>query len=141
MALDDFARAVYTLSAADARLRGRATRVPGALSFPHARALRVLAELGPLTITQLSAHTETSGAAVTQLVNGLVTAGYVTRSRTDEDRRSVVVSITPQGLERHSARQALLAEAFEATLGHLGTAQIVATADVLRALAALYDEL
>jgi len=140
-ALDDFGRAVYTLSAADARLRGRATRMPGALSFPHARALRVLAEIGPLTISQLSVHTETSGAAVTQLVNGLVTAGYVTRERTEQDRRSVVVAITSEGRRRHTDRQRLLADAFEQTLGTLSTAQVVATADVLRQLAVLYDRL
>lgn len=140
-ALDDFGLAVYTLSAADARLRGRATRVPGALSFPHARALRVLAELGPLTITQLSTHTETSGAAVTQLANGLVTAGYVTRERTSSDRRSVVVAITPLGRRRHTDRQQLLADAFQQSLGHLSTDQISTTADVLRQLADLYDRL
>ncbi|QUQ65943.1 MarR family winged helix-turn-helix transcriptional regulator [Kutzneria sp. CA-103260] len=140
-ALDDFGRAVYTLSAADARLRGRATRVPGALSFPHARALRVLAEIGPLTISQLSGHTETSGAAVTQLVNGLVAAGYVTRERTEQDRRSVVVAITAEGRQRHTVRQRLLADAFEKTLGTLSTEQVVATADVLRQLADLYDQL
>ncbi|MER5407452.1 MFS transporter [Streptomyces sp. NPDC002769] len=49
-ALTELARAAYSLSAADARLRGRATRHQGALSLTHARALRVLAEQGPLSV-------------------------------------------------------------------------------------------
>ena len=140
-ALQSFGEASYTLSAADARLRGRATRIPGALSFPHARALRVLAEQGPLTISQLATHTETTGAAVTQLVNGLVTAGYVTRERPEGDRRTVLVTITPSGRSRHGERQQVLAEAFEQTLGHLTEDQLTTAADALRALAGIYDRL
>lgn len=136
-----FGEASYTLSAADARLRGRATRIPGALSFPHARALRVLEELGPLSISQLATHTETSGAAVTQLVNGLATAGYVTRERIEGDRRTVLVRITPYGTARHRERELALADAFDRHLGHLSEADLLATADIMRALAAVYDRL
>ena len=89
-AIDELARAAYKLSAADARLRGRATREPTALSLTHARALKSLAESGPMTIGALAERVETTGAAVTQLVNGLVRAGLVTRERastgTDESR-------------------------------------------------------
>ena len=49
-AIGELARAAYTLSASDARLRGRATRDPQALSLTHARALKNLAECGPMTI-------------------------------------------------------------------------------------------
>ena len=49
-AIAELARAAYTLSASDARLRGRATRDPQALSLTHARALKNLAECGPMTI-------------------------------------------------------------------------------------------
>jgi DNA-binding MarR family transcriptional regulator len=77
---------------------------------------------------------------VTQLVNGLVAAGYVTRERTEQDRRSVVVAITAEG-RRHTDRQRLLADTFEETLGGLSTEQIASTADVLRQLAVLFDRL
>ena len=140
-ALQRFSEASYTLSAADARVRGRATRIPGALSFPHARALRVLAEQGPLTISQLATHTETTGAAVTQLVNGLVTAGYVTRERPDGDRRTVLVTITPDGRSRHGERQQVLAAALEENLGQLTVDQLRVAADAMRALAGIYDRL
>ncbi|MDH6118489.1 MarR family winged helix-turn-helix transcriptional regulator [Kitasatospora sp. GAS204B] len=140
-ALDQLARAAYRLSAADSRLRGRATRTVGALSLTHARALRVLADQGPLTISQLAAGTETTGAAATQLVNGLVAAGYVTRERPPEDKRSVLVSLTETGRRRHEERQTALATALQGALAHHGVAELAAASDVLGRLADIYDEL
>lgn len=139
--LDRLARAAYSLSAADARLRGRATRTPGALSLTHARALRVLAEAGPQSISQLAAATETTGAATTQLVNGLVTAGYVTRERPMGDKRSVLVTLTETGRRRHEERQAVLRRALDSALAQHDAAALSAATDVLRALAGIYDQL
>jgi DNA-binding MarR family transcriptional regulator len=140
-ALDQLARAAYSLSAADARLRGRATRTPGALSLTHARALRVLVETGPLSISQLAAATETTGPATTQLVNGLTTAGYVTRERPVNDKRSVLVSLTDAGRRRHHERQAALTQALDTALAHHDAAAFNAATDVLRQLAVIYDQL
>ncbi|TQF04963.1 MarR family transcriptional regulator [Kitasatospora acidiphila] len=140
-ALDRLARAAYRLSAADARLRGRATRTPGALSLTHARALRTLAEQGPLTIGQLAAGTETTGAATTQLVNGLVTAGYVTRERAPEDKRSVLVALTEAGWSRHHQRQQVLGEALHTDLADYDDAALDSAAQVLQRLSAVYDRL
>jgi DNA-binding MarR family transcriptional regulator len=140
-ALDRLARAAYSLSAADARLRGRATRTPGALSLTHARALRVLAEAGPQSIGQLAAAAETTGAATTQLVNGLVAAGYVTRERPPDDKRSVLVALTDAGRRRHDERQAVLGQALDTALAHHDAAALDSATDVLRALADIYDRL
>ncbi|MDF3293039.1 MarR family winged helix-turn-helix transcriptional regulator [Streptomyces silvisoli] len=140
-ALDRLARAAYSLSAADARLRGRATRTAGALSLTHARAMRALADQGPLTVTQLATATETTNAAATQLVNGLVNADYVTRERSAGDKRTAVVTLTPTGTQRHRERQAVLTQALHAALSHHDTAALDAATDVLRHLAAIYDQL
>ena len=135
------AAAAYSLSAADARLRGRATRTVGALSLTHARALRVLAETGPLSINQLAAATETTGAATTQLVNGLAAAGYVTRERPANDKRTVLVVLTDTGLRRHQERQAVLSQALDSALADHDAAGLDIATDVLRKLAAIYDRL
>ncbi|MEV7603548.1 MarR family transcriptional regulator [Kitasatospora sp. NPDC089797] len=140
-ALDRLARAAYSLSAADSRLRGRATRTPGALSLTHARALRALAETGPLSVGRLAAATETTGAATTQLVNGLAAAGYVTRERPEGDKRSVLVALTDAGRERHTDRQGALTEALDTALAHHDVQALEAATDVLRRLAAIYDRL
>ncbi|SEK55751.1 MarR family winged helix-turn-helix transcriptional regulator [Streptacidiphilus jiangxiensis] len=140
-ALDQLARAAYSLSAADARLRGRATRIAGALSLTHARALRVLAESGPLPVGQLAAATETTGAATTQLVNGLAAAGYVTRERPATDKRSVLVTLTDAGRRRHEERQAVLTQSLDTALTHHDDNALAIATDVLRHLAAIYDQL
>ena len=140
-ALDTLARAAYSLSAADSRLRGRATRTPGALSLTHARALRALAETGPLSIHQLAAATETTPAATTQLVNGLAAADYVTRERPAHDKRSVLVALTDTGRRRHNERQAILTKALDTAFAHHDATALDAVTDVLRQLAAIYDQL
>jgi DNA-binding MarR family transcriptional regulator len=140
-ALDRLARAAYSLSAADSRLRGRATRIAGAISLTHARAMRALADQGPLTIAQLAAATETTNAAATQLVNGLVRAGYVTRERSANDRRSVVVALTAAGLQRHRDRQTALVRALQAAFVEHDSTALDAATDVLRRLADIYDQL
>ncbi|MFF1905680.1 MarR family winged helix-turn-helix transcriptional regulator [Kitasatospora sp. NPDC058218] len=140
-ALEALARAAYSLSAADARLRGRATRSPGALSLTHARALRVLADEGPIPVSRLAAGAETTAAAATQLVNGLVEAGYVTRERPAHDRRSVLVTLTAAGRERHLQRQQALHADLDRLVAGLDDATIEAAATVLRGLAGIYDGL
>ena len=140
-ALDRLARAAYSLSAADSRLRGRATRIAGAISLTHARAMRALADQGPLTIAQLATATETTNAAATQLVNGLVRAGYVTRERSANDKRSVVVALTAAGLQRHRDRQTALVRALQAAFVEHNSTALDAATDVLRRLAGIYDQL
>ncbi|MFC4080557.1 MarR family winged helix-turn-helix transcriptional regulator [Amycolatopsis samaneae] len=136
------ARAAYRLSAADSRLRGRATRNTEALSLAHARALKSLAEHGPMTVKQLAEHVETTGAAVTQLVNGLVTAGYLTRERAGSgDRRTSIVTLTEAGLRRHEERDRVLAVSLRELTRDLDERAIDAAGTVLTRLASLYDRL
>ncbi|OKI01007.1 MarR family transcriptional regulator [Streptomyces sp. CB02923] len=139
-ALDELSRAAYSLSAADARLRGRATRTPGALSLTHARALRALARNGPLSIRELAAATETTPPGATQLVNGLVAAGYVTREQTP-GRKAVAVALTASGRDRHDERQAILQRALDTALADYDVAALDSAAEVLRQLSAIYDRL
>ncbi|RDI63355.1 MarR family winged helix-turn-helix transcriptional regulator [Nocardia pseudobrasiliensis] len=140
-ALDELARTVYRLSAADSRLRGRATRSPEALSLTHARALRVLGEQGPLTIGQLAAGTETTGAATTQLINGLVAAGYVTRERRAGDKRSVLVALTETGRARNRERMAAMSAALREELADQDITALRSAVEVLTRLIAIYDRL
>lgn len=142
VAIAQLAQAAYRLSAADARLRGRATRELGAVSLPHARALKSLAEAGPMTVGTLAERVETTAAAVTQLVDGLVRAGFVIRERNATgDRRVVSVSITDTGRARHVERQGILDRALAEILADLDTAQAQAAVNVMIRLASLYDNL
>jgi DNA-binding MarR family transcriptional regulator len=140
--IDELAKAAYKVSAADARLRGRATREPTALSLTHARALKSLAESGPMTIGALAERVETTGAAVTQLVNGLSRAGLVTRERAETgDRRIATVALTDAGRRRHLERQRHLERCLDEALVDLDSAGVDVATTVLLRLANLYDTL
>lgn len=140
-ALARLSRAAYSLSAADARLRGRATRQAGALSLSHARVLRILAEEGALPVARLAELTETTGAGVTQLVNGLSEQGYVEKAKSLADKRSVLVRLTELGLVRHRERERVLAEVLQRALREMDDRTLDAAAEVLRALGGVYDQL
>jgi DNA-binding MarR family transcriptional regulator len=59
--------------------------------------LRYLGEAGPLTIGQLSAYLCISDSSTSALVSWLEEGGYVTRTRSIEDNRVVLVDVTPLG--------------------------------------------
>jgi MarR family transcriptional regulator, organic hydroperoxide resistance regulator len=140
--IEGLMRAAYKLSAADARLRGRATRDPGAISLTHARALKSLDENGPMTVSALAISVETTAPAVTQLVTGLERAGLVTRARAETgDRRVATVELTSVGRQRHRNRQKQLQRSMAELTGDLAPAEIEAAAVVLLRLADLYDTL
>ncbi len=61
--------------------------------------LAILEEQGELTMGALAGHLGTTMGAVTNLVDKLVSAGRVSRARSDEDRRVVRVKVLPAGKE------------------------------------------
>jgi MarR family transcriptional regulator, organic hydroperoxide resistance regulator len=104
--------------------------------------LKSLAECGPLTIGALAERVETTSAAVTQLVNGLAKAGFVTRERAKtEDRRIATVALTAAGRARHLERQTHLERALDEALADMDAAQVQSVTTVLLRLADLYDTL
>lgn len=105
----------------------------------HARVLRVLVEKGAMTIGQLARETELTGPATAQLTNGLVTAGYVERTRGETDRRTVTVVLTVKGLERHRQRKKVLNEFLSDRLAAFSADELQASARIMQELISLYD--
>jgi DNA-binding MarR family transcriptional regulator len=62
-------------------------------------ALRYLLEAGPCTVGQLGHYLYISDSSTSQLIAHLEQAGYVTRVRSKEDNRVVIVSLTRAGHE------------------------------------------
>ncbi len=71
------------------------------LSGPQYNVLRILRGAGGegLPCLEIAGQMITRMPDITRLVDRLETAGWVERSRTDADRRVVLVRITPLGLE------------------------------------------
>ena len=59
--------------------------------------LRYLIEAGPLTVGQLRAFLCISDSSTSELIARLQKKGYVTRTRSEVDRRVVLVDVTPLG--------------------------------------------
>lgn len=74
------------------------TKLSG-ISPTHAAILRILETKGPQKPTSLAAELFVTTGGITGLTDKLVEAGYVQRSRDEEDRRLVFLEITEQGKE------------------------------------------
>jgi DNA-binding MarR family transcriptional regulator len=64
--------------------------------------LSVLVDLdheGPLSPSELATLEHVTPPSMNRTVNGLETAGLVTRSRSSDDARKVIVELTPAGVE------------------------------------------
>lgn len=61
--------------------------------------LHLIREQQPVSLKTLASGMRLTPGAITQLVEGVVQSGYVTRSESSTDRRVTVVSLTPTGVE------------------------------------------
>jgi DNA-binding MarR family transcriptional regulator len=76
---------------------------PLALTPSQAEALRVLQDLQPLALVELGSLLVCEQGSPSRLVSGLIAAGYVASVPSPEDKRKVVLTLTPRGDE--AARQ------------------------------------
>jgi DNA-binding MarR family transcriptional regulator len=61
--------------------------------------LRFLLAAGPATVGQVQAYLYLSASTTSMVISQLEEAGYVTRTRSEEDNRVVMVELTPAGRE------------------------------------------
>lgn len=87
------------------------------LTPPRFHTLAMVAEHGPITMSEVHAMLHVSKSTVTALVDGLVADQLIARGRDEGDRRKVVLETTKSGrgvLERlRTHRSRLVAEAME----------------------------
>ncbi|MBN1965621.1 MAG: winged helix-turn-helix transcriptional regulator [Anaerolineae bacterium] len=63
----------------------------------HAAVLRFLIAQGPATVGDVQAHLYTSASTASAIISQLEEAGQVTRARSPDDNRVVIVTITDAG--------------------------------------------
>lgn len=64
----------------------------------HLQLLHLIKQHQPLSLKRLAVELRLTPGAITQQVESVVQAGYVTRTESSEDRRITVVSLTPSGV-------------------------------------------
>lgn len=86
------------------------------LTGPQALILKELTRLEDTTVGQLAQQVSLSPATVTDILSRLESRGFVTRSRSDQDKRRVLVKPTTAALEVLQSGPSLLQENFIAEL-------------------------
>lgn len=89
------------------------------LTAPQLAALQVIDRVGTTSVGDLARAVLLSQATVTGIVARLDRHGFVTRRRAGNDRRSVVVELTPSGREVLNSRPSLLQHCFQQRLRSL----------------------
>jgi DNA-binding MarR family transcriptional regulator len=125
-------------SAAERRLH-TSSHGPGDLTFPHVRALAALARGEQLTAGELARSAELRPATVTALLDQLEDAGILRRTRSTEDRRVYMVSLTDAGRELVERRYRAWQQHWNRRLSGISDEDLETAARVLDEVAALYD--
>jgi MarR family transcriptional regulator, organic hydroperoxide resistance regulator len=141
--LDPLARVGRSFKAAMGavrRLRGRDTHRPGQLSYAQYGLLFGLAESTGLSSRDLAIAADLSPATVTPMLDHLAEAGLVDRTRSESDKRVVIVSLTERGHALVRARHARLEPRWRAALLEFDDDELLSAARVLDRLTALFNE-
>jgi len=136
-----FGLAFRSAMAAVRRLRGRDTHRPGEVSYAQCSLLFALAERGQLTATELAGLADVAPATASQMLDSLAAGGFVERSRSDRDRRLVLVSLTPRGGELVAARRARFERLWADALVEFSASELVTATAVLDRARAVFEEI
>lgn len=141
LALEQFGVSFKRAMGAVRRLRGRDTHRAGELSYAQFGLLFGLAQGGEMSASELALCADVAPATATQMLDSLAAVGLINRRRSETDRRSVIVSLTPRGSELVSERRARYQGRWDAALGEFSAAQLRTASAVLDRMRAMFDEL
>ena len=123
------------------RLRGRETHRSGQISYAQYGLLFGLAGMCERSARDLAEHADLAPATVAQMLESLESHGLVTRTRSEQDRRVVLSSLTERGEQLVAERHAQMEPRWRAALDQFDDAELVVAARVLDRLADYFDAL
>lgn len=139
---EHLARSFKAATAAVRRLRGRETHRTGALSYAQYSLLFGLAlGGGARPAGELAYAAELSPPTATQMLDGLERQGLIQRSRSSEDKRVVLVSLTERGAQVVAERRAQFEPRWRAALAEFSDQDLLTAADVLDRISEMFEEL
>jgi DNA-binding MarR family transcriptional regulator len=141
-ALAELREGLGELLAAERRLRGRDQhRRDDNLTNAQVRALFALGRHQAATAGQIAEAARLSPASVTGMLDDLEEAGVVTRTRSADDRRRVLVELTDEGCALLAKRRRRWNKRWEGAMADVPDAELEVAADVMRRIGALLGEL
>jgi DNA-binding MarR family transcriptional regulator len=123
------------------RLRGRESQRIGQLSYAQYGLLHGLSERRECSARDLAEHSNLSPATVTQMLEHLEAGGYVTRTRSEQDRRVVLSVLTERGAAIVGERQAEMEARWTHALEELTDEDLASAVKVLNRVADLFESL
>jgi DNA-binding MarR family transcriptional regulator len=123
------------------RLRGRETHRHGDLSFAQYGLLFGLEDKPELSTRELAVMADLSAATATQMLDHLEASGLVARTRSEQDKRVVLVSLTASGREAIIVRKARFQSRWDEALAEFSDDELAVAAAVLDRLSAMFDEI
>lgn len=122
------------------RLRGRETHQPGELSYAQYGLLFGLWDGAAKSSRELALLADISAATAAEMLDGLAAAGLVHRTRSEEDKRIVLTSLTQRGRELIDERRQRYEPRWRAALGEFTDDELLTAARVLDAIRTMFDE-
>ncbi|HLY48306.1 MAG TPA: MarR family transcriptional regulator [Solirubrobacteraceae bacterium] len=134
-------RAFKAALAAVRRMRGRETHRPGQLSYAQYGLLFALCDGEAKSSRELALAADISAATAAEMLDSLAATGLVRRSRSADDKRIVLTSLTERGKAVVDERRARYEPRWLSALAGFSQDELRTTARVLEALRAMFDEL
>lgn len=121
-------------------LRGRDTHRGDEIGHAQFELLIELCARGPLHAGELAEAVEASPATVSGMLDHLTEAGLIERTRSEADRRIVVVKVTRRGKRKVEARKALWQSRWQAALEGIDDDELHVAARVLERVHGIFCE-
>ena len=112
---------------------------PDALDLGQVDALDLLAERDGCRMNELAEALRVDASTATRAVDRLVGDGLAARTAASDDRRAVVVSLTPAGVARHRELYERRRRVVERIVAEFDEAELAQLADLLERLVAAVD--
>jgi DNA-binding MarR family transcriptional regulator len=136
-----FGRAFKGANAALRRLKARQTHGPGELSHAQYGLLFGLRDSEPRSLRELALAADVSPATAAEMLDSLAAAGLVERTRSTEDKRVVLTSLSDRGRAVVDERRARYEPRFRAAMSKFADEELLTAAAVLERLGTMFDEL
>ncbi|WP_308164352.1 MarR family winged helix-turn-helix transcriptional regulator [Nonomuraea sediminis] len=137
---EEFVSASHDLFTAMRRNRGRVAHTASGLSLSQLLLLDAVAIHGPLLVSQIAAHAGVSGPSATRMLKQLEQQGVVTRQRSSDDERKVLVTLTEHGRDLVERQRNALREKQRQHYAALTPEQRETFVDVLRQMATMIQQ-
>lgn len=121
-------------------LRGRDTHREGEIGHAQFELLIELYAGGAMPAGELAEAVEVSAATVSGMLDGLSDAELIERTRSDSDRRIVLVKLTRRGRRKVEARKAIWQQRWQEALDGLADEELHVAAKVLERIHGIFSE-